>query len=321
MPSTLYTRSNGSQRALVGEVQRLWIISAMARSVCQRGLQSVTVAQVITRAGVSRSRFYELFAGTEDCFRATFDQAVALAAESVVPAFEAERRWHERIRAGLQALLVFLDSEPELARVAVVHALQGDARTLERRREVLEQLAQVFEQGRAGSSRAPLPLTAESLVGAVFALLHARLLEHDTPPLIELINPLMAIVVLPYLGPAAAERELARPAPQKPPTSQLSTPTRDLLRDLDMRLTYRTLRVLAAIADAPGISNREVAAAADVQDEGQISKLLARLQRLGLAHNSSPGQREGASNAWTITSRGAQVRRAAGLEQAHDHSR
>ena len=35
-----------------------------------------------------------------------------LAAESVIPAYR-PREWSERMRAGLQALLVFLDAEPD----------------------------------------------------------------------------------------------------------------------------------------------------------------------------------------------------------------
>jgi hypothetical protein len=55
-----------------------------------------------------------------------------------------------------------------------------------------------------------------------------------------------------------------------------------------MPLGYRSSRVLAVIAAQPGASNREVADAAEVSDQGQISKLLVRLQHLGLIHN--PGE-------------------------------
>ena len=52
--------------------------------------------------------------------------------------------------------------------------------------------------------------------------------------------------------------------------------------DTDFRLTVLTHEVLAAVANLGGQgsnpSNREIAQAAGVKDEGQISKLLARLQ-------------------------------------------
>jgi DNA-binding IclR family transcriptional regulator len=74
-----------------------------------------------------------------------------------------------------------------------------------------------------------------------------------------------------------------------------------------MRMTYRTARVLAVIAERPGVSNRAVAEHAGMHDQGQISKLLARLERLGLAENAGDGQAKGESNAWSLTRLGWQV--------------
>lgn len=58
----------------------------------------------------------------------------------------------------------------------------------------------------------------------------------------------------------------------------------------------------------PGIgSNRALAEHAGISDEGQISKLLARLERLGLLQNTGKGQAKGAANAWSLTPLGRQV--------------
>jgi hypothetical protein len=75
-----------------------------------------------------------------------------------------------------------------------------------------------------------------------------------------------------------------------------------------MRLTYRTMMVLAAIAEHPGASNRRVAEVAGVIDQGQISKLLSRLAGLDLIEDHSCGQEEkGAANAWWLTHHGTQI--------------
>jgi DNA-binding MarR family transcriptional regulator len=80
------------------------------------------------------------------------------------------------------------------------------------------------------------------------------------------------------------------------------------LRDLEMRLTYRTVRVLSAIANDPGSSNRSLGDAAGIGDQGQVSKLLARLQRLGLIENKGIGAAtRGEPNAWTLTGKGHDV--------------
>ena len=57
----------------------------------------------------------------------------------------------------------------------------------------------------------------------------------------------------------------------------------------------------------PGASNRQVAECAGIQDPGQVSKLLARLERLGLLVNTGEGHAKGEPNAWTLTAKGEQV--------------
>jgi DNA-binding MarR family transcriptional regulator len=85
---------------------------------------------------------------------------------------------------------------------------------------------------------------------------------------------------------------------------------RDPMAGLDMRLTYRTVRVLSAIRERPGASNREVADGAGITDQGQISKLLARLHGLGLIENLDRLPGKGAPNEWRLTERGERVERA-----------
>jgi DNA-binding MarR family transcriptional regulator len=113
------------------------------------------------------------------------------------------------------------------------------------------------------------------------------------------------MIVLPYLGPAAARKELERPTPKR--TRKTASRSANPLKDLEMRLTYRTVRVLMAIGEHPGVSNRRIADAASVSDQGQISKLLARLDHLGLIENSGFGQAKGESNSWLLTKRGQEI--------------
>jgi hypothetical protein len=143
----------------------------------------------------------------------------------------------------------------------------------------------------------------------VSSILHSRLLATPHEPLRELLGDLMGVLCLVYLGSEAAAEELhgaAAPVPSAP----IGQPLRaDLLSGLEMRLTYRTLLVLRAIARHPGASNRELAERAGVRDQGQMSKLLRRLADLELAHNRGGGQRRGTSNAWYLTAPGAQLER------------
>lgn len=74
-----------------------------------------------------------------------------------------------------------------------------------------------------------------------------------------------------------------------------------------MRLTYCTVRAVSAIAANPGSSNRVIGGVAGIGDQGQVSKLLARLEKLGLVKNARTGAPKGATNAWGLTERGEGV--------------
>jgi hypothetical protein len=81
----------------------------------------------------------------------------------------------------------------------------------------------------------------------------------------------------------------------------------DPLSEVPMRLTYRTARVLQTAAQFPGASNRLIGEGAGITDQGQVSKLLARLHRLGLLTNTGEGQARGERNAWKLTLLGERV--------------
>jgi AcrR family transcriptional regulator len=63
------------------------------------------------------------------------------------------------------------------------------------------------------------------------------------------------------------------------------------------RVTYRTVRVLEAITERPGASNREVAEYSGVADEGQIARMLARLEGLGVVERVGRRPARGEPNA------------------------
>jgi AcrR family transcriptional regulator len=316
-----------TSRGRVIEIQRARLLAATLGAIEELGYARVTVAHITARARVSRRTFYELFGNREDCLLAALESVVERVREELHAADVADRSWRERVRGGLWTILSFCEREPALADVCVVQALRGGTRVLEYRERVLAELARVVDEGRCEgvlrAGRLPPPLTAEGLVGAAFTIVCGRLLRGEHAPLTGLQPELMGMIVLPYLGPAAARQEEARP---------LSAPAQsesrvglvagsehgagggdDPLAGVPMRLTYRTTLVLEAIATRPGVSNRMVADLAGVSDQGQISKLLARLERLGLVQNTGSGHAKGERNAWVLTALGHQVAQRLGV--------
>lgn len=291
------------------EVQRTRIVSATIDVVADRGAVNVSVADIVAHSGISRRTFYEIFDGRDDCFAAAFDDTIALASRNVEAAYDPRAKWAANVRSSLIALLGFLEDEPLMARLMIVESLGMGAKVLHRRTELLTRVMTFVDTGRreADGRDGPPPLTAEGVVGAVLSILHARLSQASTGQLMELANPLVATMVLPYLGVAASRRELTRIVPEH--NSGRSTPVgaSDPLRELGMRITYRTILVLNAIAESPGSSNRAIGKQAGIADQGQVSKLLRRLAGYGLIQTIGGAAVRGEPNAWTLTSHGRAV--------------
>jgi AcrR family transcriptional regulator len=329
----------------VAQFQRARVLAALYEVCAERGVGGLTVAAVVARAGVSRRTFYQQFASVEECLLSGLQQALTRASERVQSTLEPWQPWRVRMRTGLAALLAFGDEQPLLARLLLVDSLAAGPQALELREHALAPVlaAVAAGAGEDGARGQPPPLAAEGAVGGVLAVLHARVAASAAagpafapgspafapggvafapegpasaprrafvaqPPLLALLGQLMSVLVLPYLGPDAAAAELDAPAPAPAgPSGRVALAPSDPLHGLDMRLTYRTMRVLAAVAAAPGRSNRAIGRVAGVEDQGQMSKLLHRLSGLGLIENEAAGAPAGVANAWRITPRGRQL--------------
>jgi AcrR family transcriptional regulator len=256
---------------------------------------------VVSICEVSETEFYDLFLSVEECVLAAFDEGVARLSRVIIDSASRQEVWFERVRAGLSALLRFFDEEPGWARLLVLDQSIATHALAERRSRVLATLAHLLEREAhtetlASTSRL---LTAELVVGGVVSLLRTRMLGHSEDPFVGLAPSLWTFIAAQYPGPGgcvepsglAAERSLSEPQ----------------FRRLPVRATYRTTRVLSAIGGSPRLSNRDIADAAGLSDEGQTSKLLRRLERRGLVENVGLGQAFGGANAWILTGYGEEV--------------
>jgi AcrR family transcriptional regulator len=292
------------------------LLAAAVGSVEEDGYAGATVARITGRARISRRTFYDLFGNRDECLAAALDDVVGVIRGELAAVGVERVGWRERVRLGLWVILSFLDREPVLARVCVVEALRGGPVLLERREAILASLAGVVDGGRVEGARGGecSALTAEGLVGAAFTIVYARLSRGEREPLTGLLGELMGMIVLPYQGAAVARREQSRPAPTARAgvagaLGDTVAGVADPLGGVEMRLTYRTVRVLVGVAEHPGASNRQVSEYAGISDQGQVSKLLRRLGSLGLLTNTGPGHLKGEPNAWTLTAKGERVAR------------
>ncbi len=316
------------------EMQRRRLLSGMCEVVAERGLEHAGVGAICARARVSRRTFYDLFEDREACFMALLEETIeqveteirrdeALSGQDSGHGSHRAHAWQEDVRDALSALLVFFDAHPMLARACLLEAMKGGPKVMVLRQNTIARIVAAIEQNGTASRTATATvmredpgvpsLVAQGIVGGAISVIQTRLLEKDNPPLIPLLNPLMSLIVLPYLGPAAARRQRQRPTPERvsAPTSELHQPSlREPFKDIPMRLTFRTARVIATIHAHPGASNRQIGDAAGIADQGQISKLLRRLAGYGLIQNTGNGHSKGEPNAWTLTAHGHAIQNA-----------
>ncbi len=312
-PSLQPAERNG--RVRVSEMQRARLLGGAVAAVEELGWTNVSVASIASRARVSRKTFYDLFDDREDCLLEVCDDTLERVVAELRAAEVGELAWPERVRMGLWVVLGFFDREPELARVCVVESAHGGPGARAWRAGVLGRLIAVVDEGRLqGARAAEVPgLMAEGVVGAVLSILTRLLTVGGGEFVSGSLDELASLVVLPYVGAKGARAMRKRPLPQTPPPSssqaRIYHAGEDPLKGIPMRLTYRTARVLEAVVTNPGASNRLIGEQAEIHDQGQVSKLLARLQGLGLLTNTAgrDAHTKGAPNAWRLTGLGEQV--------------
>jgi AcrR family transcriptional regulator len=198
--------------------QRARIVAALVEEIAARGYRAVTVAHIVTRAGIARNTFYDNFASKEACFLAAQQQALETALERVVEAAEELESWPARVNAGLAAFLGYVASEPALARACMVEAFSAGPAAAERYERSLQAFVPLFRLGRTVSPRGDrLPRTLEeAIVRGVFWVIYDRITAGETERIEELLPELVEYVLTFYLDPESARRAASEPL--DPPT-------------------------------------------------------------------------------------------------------
>ncbi len=190
------------------------MLEAMVRVAAAKGYEATTVADVIEAAGVSREAFDATFVGKEGCFLEAYDAVIDVLVAHVSTAFESTvgQPWPDRIAAGLRALVDLLASEHDIARMAMVEvtAVGEDARI--RYRAALGRFTYFLEEGRTFSSQGDeLPSdTARFAIGGATSMIFDEIRAGRGPELRRILPDLVFAVLMPYIGPEAAEDEMRR---------------------------------------------------------------------------------------------------------------
>lgn len=160
----------------VRQSQRGRLLAATVQVVAEKGYAATTVAQIVERANVSRTTFYEQFQDKETCFLAAFDFGVEFVLARMRAAWSpdgVERDWRDHVRSDLTAFLQTLADEPAFARALHLEVLGAGPAALDRRAQVFglftQRTAAIHALARAqDSSIRPLPVDIFKLHTAGF---------------------------------------------------------------------------------------------------------------------------------------------------------
>lgn len=205
---------HGLPRDVIERSQRERLLEAMVRAAADKGYEATTVADVIAVAGVSRTTFYEMFSDKEDCFLAAYDAVVDVLVHAVTTAYrQHDGDWPARIHAGIAALAGLLADEAAIARLAMVEVTAAGPAARQRYRDALDRFTPFLDEGRGHSkaSRRVPATTSRLAIGGAAALIFDEVRAGRGPELRRLIPDLVFAVLMPFIGPVAAAREMRKP--------------------------------------------------------------------------------------------------------------
>jgi AcrR family transcriptional regulator len=193
----------------VARQQRLRLMAGVLDAVGEQGYVATSVADVLSRAGVSRRTFYEHFSDKEDCFLNAFEHVAAITRDAVRNAFQTHDDWRRALRSGLDVFLRTAAENPRFTRACLVEILAVGHEGLRRRDAAMEPFQRFFDAGRREApDGVTIPETVtETLVGGILEMVSGRVMRGEADELPGLLDALVYWSLVPFVGPREASAE------------------------------------------------------------------------------------------------------------------
>ena len=200
-PSRLPSGRHNLPREFVVTSQRDRLLDSMAQACAEKRYAEVSVADIVSRARVSRSTFYEIFPDKEACFLAAYDAILGRFVTEVIKACDApDLTWPEMIELGIEASMKFLAAEPAFARMCIVDMFSAGPAALERYLSAVRMIASFVDAGRSMMpDREDVPASiAEMVVGGAAVVIRGEIVDERAEMLPEVGPGLLYAILVPY---------------------------------------------------------------------------------------------------------------------------
>ncbi|HEX4838719.1 MAG TPA: helix-turn-helix domain-containing protein, partial [Solirubrobacteraceae bacterium] len=189
-------------RSFVVYNQRERILDALANLSAAKGYGATTIPEIVREAAVSVQAFYEHFSGKEDAFLVAYEIGHRKALAIVERAYESQEDWPAAVRAGIEALLEFLASEPSYAHLALIDALTASPKAATVAHEGMNGYTGMLEPGLelSANGRPPTAIAVEATASALLELCFVYVATERTRELPGLAEIASDIALRPFAG-------------------------------------------------------------------------------------------------------------------------
>jgi AcrR family transcriptional regulator len=199
VPEKLPKGRGALPQEIVHASQRRRLLAAMAELAGTKGIVELTISDVVTRAGVARRSFYELFDDKADCFIATYTFNAQVLIDYVAAEMRAAQDPADSVPEGMRAYLERLSEYPTYARAFLLEPLRAGPVALEHRQRIHGDFVKLFMAGHRRARKANPELERVSrnsviaLVGAINELAYQELVRTKEPNLNGLLPEVLAV--------------------------------------------------------------------------------------------------------------------------------
>lgn len=134
--------------------QRGRLLSAFVEEAAEKGYNSVTIADIVRRAGTAKRTFYQHFTDKEDCFLQAFDVTSSVLITDLVRAADAVDDPIKRIEVGVGAYIDGMREMPNFAKLFLTESLAAGPVVADRWMNWIDLLADGLIGWRTESRRA-----------------------------------------------------------------------------------------------------------------------------------------------------------------------
>jgi AcrR family transcriptional regulator len=178
--------------------QRQRIVEAMMACCAEKTYAATTIADIVSRASISRTTFYKRFDGKRECFDAALDWCIEQLRAAAAASHSASDSPPVAVRKGAAAALALMAAKPALTQLLMGEAVAVEPAVVERYRKILITALEKLwtDAGEPRKAHADPRLA----VGRAQVLIYNQITAGRAERLPELLPEIVYIALLPFAG-------------------------------------------------------------------------------------------------------------------------